>query len=162
MLTGGSADPRVRPAPLWGPWLTSCAQVPSNGSMFWKFECPAKLYLERCSKLFFQGIFMLGNIFIFLWKKEKVLEKFLAWNDVLKIQICSGKNRKSQEKQNDGGWIWDTYRFTFGKGSSFWVWRAGPFSFFGYHCYVRPGELDEDSRPYATSSLHVFSWIVWS
>ena len=73
-----------------------------------------------------------------------MLEKFLACNDVLKIQICSGRNRKSGEKENDGGWKWDTYQFTFGKGSSFRVWRAGPFSCCDYHCLARPGELDED------------------
>ena len=32
-------------------------------------------------------------------KNRKVLEKFLACNDVLKIQKCSGKNRKSREKK---------------------------------------------------------------
>ena len=40
--------------------------------------------------------------------------------------------------------IWDTYRFTFGKGSSFWVWQAEPFSCVGYHYSVPPEELDED------------------
>ena len=39
---------------------------------------------------------------IFFWifvKIEKVLEKILACNGVLKIQICSGKKFKSREKQ---------------------------------------------------------------
>ena len=45
---------------------------------------------------------MLRNIFGFLWKIENVLEKFLACKGVLKIQICSGENKKSREKQNGG------------------------------------------------------------
>ena len=61
-----------------------------------------------------------------------------------KFKHAVGKIEKGREKQNDGGWIWDTYRFTFGKGSSFWVWRAGPFSCCDYHCSACPGELDED------------------
>ena len=60
---------------------------------------------------------MLRKYFWIFVKTEKVLEKILACIGVLKIQICSGENV-----------IWDKYRFTFGKGSSFWVWRAGPFS----------------------------------
>ena len=35
----------------------------------------------------------------FFVKNKKVLEKFLAWNDFLKIQICSGKIGKGREKQ---------------------------------------------------------------
>ena len=38
--------------------------------------------------------------FEFFVKIEKVLEKFLACKSVLKIQICSGENQKSREKQN--------------------------------------------------------------
>ena len=47
-------------------------------------------------------IFMLGNIFGFLWKTEKVLEKFLACMSVLKIQICNGKIKKKLGKANGG------------------------------------------------------------
>ena len=36
------------------------------------------------------------------------------------------------------------YRFTFGKSSSFWVWRVGPFSCYDYQSSACPGELDED------------------
>ena len=61
-----------------------------------------------------------------------------------KFKHAVGKIEKGREKQNDGGWIWDTYRFTFGKGSLFRVWRAGPFSCCVYYCSACPGELDED------------------
>jgi len=49
-------------------------------------------------KIIFQRIFMLGNIFWIFVKNRKVLEKFLARKGVLKIQICSGKNRKNREE----------------------------------------------------------------
>ena len=42
---------------------------------------------------------MLRNIFGFLWKIEKVLEKFLACKGVLKIQTCSGEKIKKIEKR---------------------------------------------------------------
>ena len=47
---------------------------------------------------YFSKDFHAQIFFGFLWKEEKVLEKFLACMSVLKIQICSGKNRKSQKK----------------------------------------------------------------
>ena len=43
---------------------------------------------------------MLRKYFWIFVKTEKVLEKILACNGVLKIQICNGKNFKSREKQN--------------------------------------------------------------
>ena len=42
---------------------------------------------------------MLENIFGFLWKTKKVLEKFLACMSVLKIQICSGKIKKVEKSK---------------------------------------------------------------
>jgi hypothetical protein len=41
--------------------------------------------------------------------------------------------------------IWDKCRFTFSKGSSFWVWWVRPFSCMIYHLASRPGEVDEDA-----------------
>jgi len=51
----------------------------------------------------FEKMYMLRNIFWVFVKNRKVLEKFLVCKGVLKIQICSGKNRKNQEKQNVEG-----------------------------------------------------------
>ena len=41
---------------------------------------------------------MLRRYFWIFIKIEKLLEKILECNGVLKFQICSGKNFKSQEK----------------------------------------------------------------
>jgi len=80
-----------------------------------------------------------------------VLEKILACNGVLKIQICSGKNFKSQEKQ-----IWRKikYEISTDLGSA----RARHFESderdfspaLTYHCSAHPGEVDEDEL----STLH--------
>ena len=62
----GSADPGVRPAPLWALWLTARAQVLPNGNKLWTLGCQAKLCLERFSKVFFfKGFQCLENIFGF-------------------------------------------------------------------------------------------------
>jgi len=59
--------------------------------------------LRKDVQIYFSGDFHARKYFWIFVKNRKVLEKFLACNDVLKIQICSWKNQKSQEKQNDGG-----------------------------------------------------------
>ena len=74
-----------------------------------------------------------------------MLEKFLACKGVLRIQICSGKNFKSREKQ-----IWRKikYEISTDLGSP----RARRFEYdkrdfspaLTYHCSAHPGEVDED------------------
>ena len=47
---------------------------------------------------YFSKNFHARKYFWIFVKNRKVLEKFLACNDVLKIQICSGKNRKNRDE----------------------------------------------------------------
>ena len=94
----GPADPRVRPNHRWATLLTARAHCPSNGQKLLKLWCRPNFASKRCSNLFFKG-FSCSEIFLdFCGKNKKVLEKFLVCRGVLKIQICSGKNQKSQEK----------------------------------------------------------------
>ena len=99
----GPADPRVWPNLRWATLLTARAHCPSNGQKLLKLWCRPNFASKRCSNLFFKGI-SCSEIFLdFCEKNRKVLEKFVACKGVLKIQICSGKNKKSRQKQNDGG-----------------------------------------------------------
>ena len=74
-----------------------------------------------------------------------VLEKILACNGVLKIQICNGKNFKSREKQ-----IWQKIKYEI--STDLPLAKARRFEFderdlspaLTYHCSARPGEVDED------------------
>ena len=94
----GPADPRVRPNPRWAPLLTARVHYPSNSHKLFKLWCRPNFASERCSNLFFKG-FSCSEIFLdfFCEKMKKVIEKFLACKGVLKIQICSGKNRKRRK-----------------------------------------------------------------
>ena len=88
---------------------------------------------------------MLRKYFWIFVKIEKVLEKILACNGVLKIQIYSGKNFKSQEKQ-----IWQKTKYeisnylpsTRARRFESDEWDLSPALI--YHCSARPGEVDED------------------
>ena len=74
-----------------------------------------------------------------------MLEKILACNGVLKIQICGGENFKSREKQ-----IWRKIKY--GISTDLPSARARRFESdewdlspaLIYHCSARPGEVDED------------------
>ena len=74
-----------------------------------------------------------------------MLEKILACNGVLKIQICSGKIFKSQEKK-----IWRKIKYEINNNLP--SARARRFEsderdlspVLTYHCSARPGEVDED------------------
>jgi len=68
---------------------------------------------------------MLRKYFWIFVKTEKVLEKILACNGVLKIQICSGKNFKSREKQ-----IWRKIKYEISTDLP--------------SAMAHPGEVDED------------------
>ena len=78
-------------------------------------------------------------------KNKKSARKFLACMSVLKIQICSGKNFKSQEKQ-----IWRKIKYEI--STDLPSARAHRFEsderdlspVLTYHCSARPGEVDED------------------
>ena len=88
---------------------------------------------------------MLRKYFWIFVKIEKVLEKILACNGVLKIQICSGKNFKSREKQ-----IWRKIKYEI--STDLPSVRARRFESDErdlspaptYHCSARPREIDED------------------
>ena len=107
---------------------------------------------------------MLRKYFWIFIKIEKVLEKILACNGVLKIQTCSGKNFKSQEKK-----IWQKIKYEINTDLP----SARARRFESNERDLSPAVitivrlvLDNwtrmSLRPYATFSLHVFSWIVWS
>ena len=74
-----------------------------------------------------------------------MLEKILACNGVLKIQICSGKNFKSQEKQ-----IWRKIKYEIStdlpsaRAHCFESdeWDLSPA--ITYHCLARPREVGKD------------------
>ena len=96
--------------------------------------------------------------FEFFVKIEKVLEKFLACKSVLKIQICSGKNQKSREKQK---MVESKYEIRTDLPSA----RARRFesdawnlssALFTIVWPVLENWMRTNSRPYATSSSHVF------
>ena len=106
---------------------------------------------------------MLRKYFWIFVKTEKVLEKILACNGVLKIQICNGKNFKSREKQ-----IWQKikYEISIGLPSA----RARRFESDEWDLssalitttrLVLENWTRTNSRPYATSCL-LSLWIVWS
>ena len=88
---------------------------------------------------------MLRKYFWIFVKTEKVLEKILACNGVLKIQICNGKNFKSREKQ-----IWQKIKYEIrtdlpsARARCFESdeWDLSPA--LTYHCSARPGEVDGD------------------
>ena len=88
---------------------------------------------------------MLTKYFWIFMKTEKVLEKFLACKGVLRIQICSGKNFKSREKQ-----IWRKIKYEI--STNLPSARAGRFESderdlsptLTYHWSAHPGEVDED------------------
>ena len=88
---------------------------------------------------------MLRKYFCIFVKTKKVLEKILASNGVLKIQICSGKNFKSREKQ-----IWRKIKYEI--STDLPSVRARRFESderdlspaLTYHCSARPGEVDGD------------------
>ena len=102
----------------------------------------------------FQKISMLRKYFWIFVKTKKVLEKILACNGVLKIQICSGKIFKSREKQ-----IWRKIKYEISTDlpSS----RARHFESderdlspaLTYHYSARPGEVDEDEL---STLRHIF------
>ena len=88
---------------------------------------------------------MLRKYFWIFVKIEKVREKILACNGVLKIQICSGKNFKSREKQK---WQKIKYEISTGLPSARTrrfesdEWDLSPAM--TYHCSTHSGEVDED------------------
>jgi len=90
----GPADPRVRSNPRWPTALLTVICILSFGA--------GQTFLRKDVQIYFSKDFNARKYFWIFVKIEKVLEKFLACMSVLKIQICSGKNKKSQEKQNDG------------------------------------------------------------
>ena len=107
---------------------------------------------------------MLRKYFWIFIKIEKVLETILACNGVLKIQIYSGKNFKSQEKQ-----IWQKTKYEISndlpsaRARHFESdeWDLSPALI--YHCSARPGEVDEDEL---STLCHIFfdclllEWVV--
>ena len=88
---------------------------------------------------------MLRRYFWIFIKIEKVLEKILACNGVLKIQICSGKIFKSQEKK-----IWRKIKYEIStdlpsaRARRFESDEWDLFSCSVHHCSARTGKLDED------------------
>ena len=93
-------------------------------------------------------------------KNRKVLEKFLACNDVLKIQICSGKIEKVEKSKMMEG----EYEIRTDLPSA----RArrlvsderdlSPVVITTARL-VLENWMRTSLRPYATPSLHAFSWI---
>ena len=88
---------------------------------------------------------MLRKYFWIFVKTEMVLEKILACNGVLKIQICSGKKFKSREKQ-----IWRKIKYEIStdlpsaRARRFKSDKRDLSPALTYHCSARPGEVDED------------------
>ena len=97
----GPADPRVRPNPRWPTLLTARAHYLSNGHKHFELWCLPNIASIDVQNYFSKN-FNAQKYFLIFVKIEKVLEKFLACKSVLKIQICSGENQKSREKQNGG------------------------------------------------------------
>ena len=97
----GPADPRVRPNPRWPTLQIARAHCFSNSHMHFELWCRPN-FASKDVKNYFSKDFNARKYFWIFVKIEKVLEKFLACMSVLKIQICSGKNQKSRQKNNGG------------------------------------------------------------
>ena len=88
---------------------------------------------------------MLRKYFWIFVKIEKVLEKILACKGVLKIQICSGKNFKSREKQ-----IWRKIKYEIStdlpsaRARHFKSDKRDLSPALTYHCSARPGQVDKN------------------
>ena len=115
-------------------------------------------------KFIFSKDFNARKYFWIFLKTEKVLEKFLACMSVLKIQICSGKNRKVEKSKK-------MVESEFEIRTNLLSARARHFE--SDERYLSPALVTivqlilenwtrTNSRPYATSSSNFFSLILWS
>ena len=91
----GSADPGVRPAPLWAHWLTARAQVLPNGNKLWTLWCRAKLCLERFSK-----DFNAQKIFLFFYKNRKGARKDSSMHWCFENSNMQWENFQKSRKAN--------------------------------------------------------------
>ena len=107
-------------------WVSPLARHLFNGQIFWKFDARLE-FARKYVQIIFHGTLKLRKMFlVFLFKEKgarkipacrKQFWKFQTWCG--EKQIRCKENVETRRKQ-----IWDKYQFTFGKGSSFKVWRA--------------------------------------
>jgi len=95
-------------------------------------------------KIIFQRILMLRKYFWIFVKAKKVLEKIPACKSVLKIQICSGGNRKVKKSKMVKNKYEIRTNLPSGRARRFETDERDLSPALTYHCLARPGEVDED------------------